>query len=303
MRGTHPPRWIAAVGPGLLVAATGVGAGDLATAGFAASKLGYAILWAIVVGAAVKFMLTEGLARWQLATGATLIEGVRHRLGPIPIALFLLYLVAWCYFVGVALVKASGVATQALLPLPFELGTSSESAGPLVYGAACSILGLAVAWLGGFRWFERVMGVCIAVMFLTTIISAIAVRPDWSAVATGLLVPRIPEGGTNWTIALMGGVGGTVTVLAYGYWIRQVDGERERGIGLMRLDLAVGYVATAVFGIAVAILAVGVPTEGAGVRLITGLADRLGEAIGPGLRALFLVGVWAAIVSSLIGVW
>ena len=57
------------IGPGLLVAATGVGAGDLATASLTGSQLGTAVLWAVVVGAFLKLVLTEGLARWQLATG------------------------------------------------------------------------------------------------------------------------------------------------------------------------------------------------------------------------------------------
>ena len=35
----------------MLVAATGIGAGDLATAAFAGSKLGLAILWAVILGA------------------------------------------------------------------------------------------------------------------------------------------------------------------------------------------------------------------------------------------------------------
>ena len=42
------------LGPGLLVAATGVGAGDLATAAFTGSHLGPAVLWAVLVGAALK---------------------------------------------------------------------------------------------------------------------------------------------------------------------------------------------------------------------------------------------------------
>ena len=49
------------IGPGLLVAATGVGAGDLATASIAGSKLGVTILWAVLLGAFLKFVLTEGL--------------------------------------------------------------------------------------------------------------------------------------------------------------------------------------------------------------------------------------------------
>ena len=60
------------LGPGILVAATGVGAGDLATGGFAGSKLGPAVLWAVACGALLKYVLTEGLTRWQLATGETL---------------------------------------------------------------------------------------------------------------------------------------------------------------------------------------------------------------------------------------
>jgi len=42
---------LAILGPGILVAATGVGAGDLATGALAGSKLGPAVLWAVVVGA------------------------------------------------------------------------------------------------------------------------------------------------------------------------------------------------------------------------------------------------------------
>ncbi|MAF09550.1 iron transporter, partial [Candidatus Poribacteria bacterium] len=42
---------LSVIGPGILVAATGVGAGDLATGAFTGSQLGTAVLWAVVVGA------------------------------------------------------------------------------------------------------------------------------------------------------------------------------------------------------------------------------------------------------------
>ncbi|MEO0588539.1 MAG: hypothetical protein AAF078_12975, partial [Planctomycetota bacterium] len=64
---------LALIGPGLLVAATGVGAGDLATAGFAGAELGVAVAWAVVVGAAMKLVVTENLGRHQLATGRTVL--------------------------------------------------------------------------------------------------------------------------------------------------------------------------------------------------------------------------------------
>ena len=55
---------ISLVGPGLMLAASGVGAGDLAGGAFAGMHLGTAVLWAVVVGAFFKYVITEGLARW-----------------------------------------------------------------------------------------------------------------------------------------------------------------------------------------------------------------------------------------------
>jgi hypothetical protein len=40
-----------------------------------------AVLWAVPVGVVLKWALTEGIARWQMATGTTLLEGWVTRLG------------------------------------------------------------------------------------------------------------------------------------------------------------------------------------------------------------------------------
>ena len=110
------PGILAIIIPGILVAATGIGAGDLATASFTGSQLGVAILWAVVVGGIMKYFLTEGLTRWQLVTGYTFIEGVAKHYGKIVGWLFLPYLFLWSFFVGSALMSASGVTL-----MPFSL--------------------------------------------------------------------------------------------------------------------------------------------------------------------------------------
>ena len=69
-----PPRW-RLIGPGLVVAATGVGAADLVATLIAGSKYGYALLWAVVVGCVMKIVLVEGAGRFSLATGKTIFEG------------------------------------------------------------------------------------------------------------------------------------------------------------------------------------------------------------------------------------
>ena len=84
---------LSVIGPGMLVAATGVGAGDLATGALAGSKLGTAVVWAVVAGAGLKFLLNEGVARWQLATGTTLLQGCVAHFGRPVQWFFLAYLV------------------------------------------------------------------------------------------------------------------------------------------------------------------------------------------------------------------
>ena len=218
------------IGPGLLVAATGVGAGDLASAGFAGSQLGTAILWAVLLGAFFKFVLTEGLARWQLATGQTLLEGMANRLGRASGWIFLPYLLLWSFFVGSALMSACGVTLHAIFPV-FE----DASEAKIVFGIASSLIGLVLVLRGGFKLFERIMSICIAFMFVTVVVSAIVIMPDLSEVFRGLLIPSIPEVGGEgipWTMALIGGVGGTVTILCYGYWIAEEGRAGEKEIRL-----------------------------------------------------------------------
>ena len=293
-------RALVALGPGLLVAATGVGAGDLATAAFSGSHLGLAILWAVPVGALMKFVLNEGLARWQLASGATWLEGVL-RLGRPVRWLFLAYLVLWSWFVGSALMGACGVAAHALVPAGM-----TPARGKLVYGVAHGLLGFVMVRAGGFALFQRVMGVCIGAMFVTVVATAVALKPDWAAVARGLAVPTIPDlagAGPGWTLALVGGVGGTLTVICYGYWIRELGREGPESLRACRIDLGAGYAMTALFGCAMVVIGSRVAVEGRGAGLVIALADTLKEPLGWPARLAFLVGAWGAVFSSLLGVW
>ncbi|MEX0324706.1 MAG: Nramp family divalent metal transporter [Puniceicoccaceae bacterium] len=291
------------VGPGILVAATGVGAGDLATAAFTGNKLGVAVLWAVVLGAFLKYVLNEGLARWQLATRETLLEGAIQKLGRPVTIVFLPYLILWSFFVGLALMSACGVAMQAIVPV-FD----DPNHGKIVFGVLHSILGVVLVKAGGFQLFKKVMLVCIGLMFVVVVTTAIIICKDWSAVASGLLVPRIPSidgPGLGWTIALMGGVGGTLTVLCYGYWMRESG---MTGIGHLkncRIDLGFAYLATAIFGLSMVIIGGSIPElpPGGGATLVVQLGILLESSTGVVGRWAFLLGAWSAIFSSLLGVW
>jgi Mn2+/Fe2+ NRAMP family transporter len=63
------------IGPGLLVAAAGIGAGAIVSSTVGGANYGLALLWAVALAAFLKCFLNEGIARWQLATDSTAIEG------------------------------------------------------------------------------------------------------------------------------------------------------------------------------------------------------------------------------------
>ena len=52
-----------ALGPGLLLAASGIGAGDVVVAAVTGMRFGFALLWAVVLTVVLKFVVTEALAR------------------------------------------------------------------------------------------------------------------------------------------------------------------------------------------------------------------------------------------------
>lgn len=288
----QPVRLLAILGPGLLVAATGVGAGDLATATFSGSALGTAVLWAVVMGAALKYALNEGIARWQLATGTTVIDGI----GSIAAWLFLPYLLLWSYFVGAAMMSACGVTMQAIWP-----AFDDAADGKLWFGVAHSAAGAALALAGGYRLFEKIMSIAIAVMFVTVLATAALLLPDVTWAAPGL--PDAGGKGLGWTVALLGGVGGTVTVLCYGYWIREEGRTSPDDLRVCRIDLGVGYAMTALFGLAMVTIGSTMEIRGGGAGLIVALAEALEARVGPAGRWVFLLGAWGAVFSSLLGVW
>ena len=294
---TRSPSIFTIIAPGILLAATGVGAGDLLTATLAGSEVGLAVLWAAVAGAILKWTLNEGLARWQLATDSTLLEGWVWKLGGWIQWVFLVYLILFTLPVGGALASACGVAASAFVPLSEDPDTSK-----IIWGIVHSLVGYLLVRYGSFRLFEILMSACIGVMFVTVVLTVFLMDPDWPGIARGF-IPSVPTGSSAWLLGVMGGVGGTVTLMSYGYWIRERGRQGTENIRICRIDLAVGYVMTALFGIAVIIIGARIEVSNQGATLALEMADQLARVVGDWGRIAFLMGFWGAVFSSLLGVW
>ncbi|MFL8937408.1 Nramp family divalent metal transporter [Rossellomorea oryzaecorticis] len=285
----------ALIGPGFVAAATGVGTGDLVAALVAGASFGLVFVWAIVVGSILKHFLNEGVGRWHLATGKTILEGWQE-MGKWATGYFGVYAVIWGFVYGAAAASACALAMTSMFPImPFW-----------AWAVIHAIAGFLLVWTGRYLLFEKVMMVLIGIMFVTVVGSALLFLPNLGDFLTGF-VPRIPDGSFLLALGLVGGVGGTITMTSYGYWLKEKGWSGKEWIPTMRLDSKAAYTMTAIFTLALLIVGsqflygTGIEIEGEqGLIKLTGL---LGEKYGAFISWMFLIGFWSAAFSSLLGVW
>ncbi|THJ65850.1 divalent metal cation transporter [Arthrobacter echini] len=289
------PRW-RLVGPGLLAAATGVGAGDLVATLVAGSRYGYALLWAAVIGCVLKIILVEGVGRWYLATGKTIFQGWRT-LGAWTSWYFGPYIIIWGFVYGATAMSSTALPLQALFP-----------AVPLsIFAVASGLIGLTLVWFGRYGLFEKVMTVMVGIMFISVVGSAILALPNIPSMLSGL-VPTLPAGSVFYVLGLAGGVGGTITLAAYGYWLREKGWNTPKWMRVMRVDNSVAYTMTGIFVICMLILGAELLFTAnialqSGDRGLLDMGTVLEDRYGVIWAKVFLIGFWASSFSSLLGVW
>ena len=285
------------IGPGIVVAATGVGAGDLVATLLAGSQFGYTLLWAAIIGCIVKLALAEAVGRWHLGAGRTLLEGWRS-LGSWTTVYFAIYVAVWGFVYGAAAMTASGLPLAALFPGGPDLK---------VWAILTGLVALGFVWFNRYAVVEKIMMVFVGVMFVVVVLLAILVSPQLGDAFAGL-VPVVPDGSLFYTLGLIGGVGGTITMAAYGYWVNAKGWTESGWMKMMRLDNRVAYITTGIFVIAMLIIGAEL-LHSADIALAEGdkglldLGNVLQERFGGFIAILFLIGFFAASFSSVVGVW
>jgi Mn2+/Fe2+ NRAMP family transporter len=143
-------------------------------------------------------------------------------------------------------------------------------------------------------------------MFVTVVGSAILVFPHLLELLNGV-IPRIPSGSIMYVLGLIGGVGGSITMASYGYWISEKKWTGPAWIKVMRLDARVAYILTGIFTVSLLIVGAeflfGSGTEIKDEKGLIELANLLGERFGGFVHWLFLLGFWSASFTSVLGVW
>jgi Mn2+/Fe2+ NRAMP family transporter len=284
------------VGPGIVIAVTGVGAGDMVSSLVAGTDFGMTLIWAVVLGALLKYFLTEGVGRWYMASGQTILQGW-HSLGRGATYYFVIYVFIVTFVFGAAVTSTAALAVEAAFPdvLPVWAWAALHGVGAFI-----------VVGIGRYEFFERIMKIFAGLKFGAVILLAILLAPSLGELALGF-VPRIPEGALINVLAIIGGVGGTYSLAAYTYWVRERGWRHSSWIPTMRTDLTFGYALTALF--MVSMLVIGAELlfgTGASISddegLVT-LVDPLQDRFGLLVRWVFLIGFWAVATGAMLGAW
>ena len=271
-----------------VIAAAFIGPGTVTTAARAGSDFGFALAWALLFSVVACLVLQEASGRITVLTGKELGEAIRGGFSDSGWGRSVPVLAALGIILGCAAFEAGnllgGVAGLRLIV------EASPAVLTLIAGGAAALL-LAT---GNTKWIARVAGALVAVMGVAFLVTAVRLGPDLGELFKGLLIPRIPVGGTVLVLGLIG-----TTVVPYNLFLGSALA-RESKIEEMRWGLAVAVIGGGI--ISLGVLVVG-SALGGGLeyeRLAAVLGDRLGGGAGASLAiGLFAAGFTSAVTAPL----
>ena len=205
------------VGPGLILAIEASGESgitELIEAGF---EHGFALFWVILAALIFKFAFTNGIARYTVATGTSIFDGLRTIPGPKNWEvsfIAIIYLFEMVGFGGIALFAGSMLA----MVVP--------AAASAAYAFALLIFILLVLWKDSYERLEHMI-IIISVVIFAGLASLILALPfPIGTIAEGC-IPSIPDNALIEVMALLGVVGSGLNLLLYSVWLHEKVGDRH----------------------------------------------------------------------------
>lgn len=233
--------FLAVLGPGLLAGLSDDDPAGITTYSVLGAEFGYRLLWIIPASTILLVQFHLIAVRIGAATGKGFVAVIRDHWG-----------------------KGTGYAAVICL-LFANFGTiCAEYAGISAAGSligvpqwisvpAAGVLISLVVVLGSFHRIERVLLVISSTLALY-ILDGLLAQPDWSAVLSGSIVPRLPLNAAGW-IALAAALG--TTLAPWGLAFIQSYAVDKRitltSLKLARVDVIIGSVLTGVIGLAIAV--------------------------------------------------
>lgn len=275
--------FVAILGPGMITANAGNDAGGIATFASVGAQFGYSLLWILIPIAISLGIVQEMCARMGTVTGKGLADLIRERFG-----------VRWTALVMLALLIANaGVTVSEFV----GIAAASELFGVSHY-ISVPLAAALVWWLivkGSYKRVERAF-LIMSLVFLSYIVSAFLAKPDWSAVALGLVKPEFRfEHAFLFTIVAV--IGTTISPYMQVYVQSSVveKGVKPEDYGKTKLDVWVGTI-FAILIVFFIVVSTAATLHKAGIEINTAsdAAHALRPLAGRYAEILFGVGLFGA---------
>src|SRR5262245_4821856 len=167
----NPPASLASalrrIGPGIVLAASIVGSGEVIATTTLGAQVGYAALWIVLVSCAIKPVVQAELGRYTIVTGNTGLEGFNTVPGPRAGASWLVW--AWALTVTLTLLQIGGMYGGVAQVLNAVIPGVPVNA----WVAICLGITLAVLLGGGYARIERFAMLKVSLFTMLTVFAAI----------------------------------------------------------------------------------------------------------------------------------
>ncbi|HEY3392183.1 MAG TPA: Nramp family divalent metal transporter, partial [Lacipirellulaceae bacterium] len=232
-------RSLAAIGPGIVVAGSVIGSGELINTPVQAAKFGFVLLWVVLLSCVIKYFLQVEIARHCLVHNRTTVEALNQCPGPkfrrtswIAFVYMLGYLVTMLTVIGI--IGALGGLMHGLLPFSNDIATSTQ-----IWGAFMGVLAIAVLWQGWYRQLEALVMILVGCFSISVFVGVFLIQGTpfrisanelLSGLKLSLDVDKYRAEVGYAVISLMGALGVAANELfMYPYWVLEKGYARELG--------------------------------------------------------------------------
>lgn len=284
--------WISSIGPGLIIAALVFGPSKLTITSKIGANFEYSLIW--IISIAIFFMAIYTLIAERIGSESdkTLLSMIGERWGKgfsilIGIAIFLV-----CTSFQAGNSVGVGIAIG-------ELTNTDNSIWIIVF----NILGISLLFFRKFYLvLEKVMMFLVFLMLLAFLITLFEVKPNIIGVAKGMVIPQIPKGSVGLIIAFMASCFSIVGAFYTSYLVQERRKANKKIEIKSKNSSLTGIIILGLLSAVVMICAGAILyPQGIEVKTATDMSMALEPAFGVYASAVFLLGLFAAGFSSIVG--
>lgn len=276
------------LGPTLITAAVVIGPGTITVASKLGASQGYDLLWVILVSAVFMWTFVTMAVRVAIVNNESLLSVLARLYGR-----WLAVLVGVLSFTVVTAFQLSNYLACATALN--ALSGISENTWIAIVGAA-GLFFLLLRQL--YRAAEKVMSALVFAMVAAFAVNMVVSRPDWSAVAAGVIPGRWPGELTSLVVAMVATTFSVIAAFYQGALARQ-KGWGVQDLSLSRREAAIGLGLLATISCVILITA-GTVLRGMEVTNAAALAGQFEPVMGPIAVWMFSLGFLAAAFSSVV---